>query len=541
MNGDDSPHVDHMEELLNLLAQPDLSMYEAEQVLARLQPSPKMSRKRIVDRLLTVIEGAEHTQAREPDHVAEPRIATHDAALILLTYLGDETVLPHLLALIDKRALPDDFKLKLISVVHEFDPEIEPEELLSHLRNPFKAVRESHREHLQRLRSPVELGLWLDVMGNEMLPEARASFAQTSAEVDEPLAVPLLICLCYDDDAEVALAALDAVERYKDARALPALEELAQRHPNEAVRNEAGKAADRLRIRASFSPQIEPVPPPVLHLCYLTTIDGTGRQGALLARRKRPGTLRVVQTMFADETGIEYCFGMDIASGDLDDVLDELVELGMSPVDVPYAEFSRALDMACEATWNAGRSLPGSFVAWRDWLLWEWTHAAQANDRVNNRPEPADQDTLLSALSERERRQLLHDCPELLFQDEFTHWLFDEDEVDDLEECFWELVETRHGQAPEVSAVRSLLRQAVRRIVTDRVRVLIRDRLRRVAPLLRHLYVEDEVWQWAIVAADALADDSPLPPEEHPLLLAMAAHSLENVVGAQVKWRSASE
>jgi hypothetical protein len=77
--------------------------------------------------------------------------------------------------------------------------------------------------------------------------------------------------------------------------------------------------------------------------------------------------------------------------------------------------------------------------------------------------------------------------------------------------------------------------------VTDRVRGLIRERLRRVAPLLRDLYVDDEVWQWAVVAADALADDSPLRPEEHPLLLAMAANSLENVIGAEVKWRNASD
>jgi hypothetical protein len=144
---------------------------------------------------------------------------------------------------------------------------------------------------------------------------------------------------------------------------------------------------------------------------------------------------------------------------------------------------------------------------------------------------------LSSALLPQERARLLHDSPGLLFQDEFALWLFEEDEVDDLGDVFWEL-EGNEGEMPDISAVRALLGQAVRRIVTDRVRGLIRDRLRRVAPLLRDLYVEDEVWQWAIVAADALADDSPLPLEEHPLLLAMAAYSLESVVGAEVRWRS---
>jgi hypothetical protein len=71
------------------------------------------------------------------------------------------------------------------------------------------------------------------------------------------------------------------------------------------------------------------------------------------------------------------------------------------------------------------------------------------------------------------------------------------------------------------------------------MRSLIRERLRRVAPLLRELYEDQQVWQWAAVAADALTDDSPLPPEEHPLLLAMVGCSLENVVGETINWSAA--
>jgi hypothetical protein len=229
---------------------------------------------------------------------------------------------------------------------------------------------------------------------------------------------------------------------------------------------------------------------------------------------------------------------MDILADDLDDLLNELADRGLSPVDVPYAELIGTLDMACEATWSAGRLLPASFIAWREWISWEWARREPTEGSAMAPLEHSTVQALSSALSPQERARLLHDSPDLLFQDEFSLWLFEEDEVDDLGDVFWELVEENEGEMPDISAVRALLGQAVQRIVTDRVRGLIRDRLRRVAPLLRDLYVEDEVWQWAIVAADALADDSPLPLEEHPLLLAMAAYSLESVVGAEVRWRS---
>ena len=60
-----------------------------------------------------------------------------------------------------------------------------------------------------------------------------------------------------------------------------------------------------------------------------------------------------------------------------------------------------------------------------------------------------------------------------------------------------------------------------------------------MAPLLREIYEEDDVWQWAVVAATALADDAPLPFEDHPLLLGMVGYSLENVLGEPIDWPAA--
>ena len=57
-----------------------------------------------------------------------------------------------------------------------------------------------------------------------------------------------------------------------------------------------------------------------------------------------------------------------------------------------------------------------------------------------------------------------------------------------------------------------------------------------MVPLLREVYEEEIVWQWAAVAADTLAKDSGLPPEEHPFLLGLMAVSLENAIGTPVGW-----
>ena len=91
------------------------------------------------------------------------RDTERDAILVLLSYLGDKSIVPRLMALVDDRNVTDDFKLKLISVIHEFDPRQDTETLLDHLRNPFKAIQQSHRQHVQRLSSPFELSLWLEI------------------------------------------------------------------------------------------------------------------------------------------------------------------------------------------------------------------------------------------------------------------------------------------------------------------------------------------------------------------------------------------
>jgi hypothetical protein len=378
-----------------------------------------------------------------------------------------------------------------------------------------------------------------------MSTDARISFAHSSAEVDDPAAVPVLVCMCYDPDVLVALAAMDAVERYKDARALPALHELALCHPHEQVREEAQKAADRLGVRVPLSPQVEPAPVAPLFASYLTTVDGSGEQAAVFVRHlphlsraapdwgEPPGIefLRLVQVSFNDQTGIEQCFGLDVHVDDLEELLGELGAQGLAPVQVPYDRTLAQLSHACEWTWRAGEVLPLSFVAWREWICGpSWTHRAEE--------PPADEPPIGHDISERLRGWLYVTCYGLLYHDEFVDWSFQTAAVDELGQEYLRLIQ-EHGEPLEADQLRALLCRGVEQIVHPTLRRQLQERLYRVAPLLRELYQEEDAWRWAVVAADALREDSPHPWREHPLLLGLVGYSLQLALDRDIDWTAA--
>jgi hypothetical protein len=162
-----------------------------------------------------------------------------------------------------------------------------------------------------------------------------------------------------------------------------------------------------------------------------------------------------------------------------------------------------------------------SFLAWREMIEY-------------GRPDVQASSPVLQIPAERRQESLTY-CYRLLFQDEFRFWLFHSDEVEDLRVRFLEEAKTAGG-TPDKERLTELLRQGVCDVVTDRWRFLIQGRLQRMVPLLYELYEEEDVWQWAAAAAEALADDSPVTLGEHPFLLGMLACSLEAVIGGPIGW-----
>ena len=227
-------------DLLASFTRPNLTVAQAEELLSHVEHE----RPQLVEKLLSWLE-REGAAGSPPTSSAGRPAMLHDVALVLLGFLGDRAIVPRLCKLLRTAGASDEFKLKLIGVIHDLEPQQDSQLLLDHLRYPGKAMLQSHRKHLQRLSSPLERSFWLELMAQDMSADARISFARSSAEADDPAAVPVLVCMCYDPDAQVALSAIDAVERYKDARALPALHELAAHHPDERVRQFFNRKADQ--------------------------------------------------------------------------------------------------------------------------------------------------------------------------------------------------------------------------------------------------------------------------------------------------------
>jgi len=503
----------------------DLNLVEAEETLERLYAI----RNRVVPKVVSLLQ---HLALEEPaaDEQAPHRELTadhrSDVLLVLLGYLGDEAITAPLRSLVQDSSVVDALKLKVVSLLYQLDPDGDVEELLAHIHDAQAVVRASLHEHLAHLTSPQDLALWLEMTEMRLPPDLRTLLVESITELDDASAVPLLICMCYDPDDDVALLAMDAVERFKDARALPGLEELAQFHPRPRVRSAARKTADRLGIRASLVPQAQPSSPAPVYACYLTTMNGWGAQMAFVARTMGDEALMLVAVVFNDLDGIGECFGAPIHMDQVDELLQEWNEPGVSVVQVSHGQCLATLDVARQATWSSGRPLPMPYVAWRELI-----EGSVAGEGV---------DIGFSALVVPEERQaqLLGQCHELLFQDEFEYWFLDVDELGDLDEQYLNMVESK-GPAIDAPTLRRFLRQGVGQLITAEYRGLVRSRLQRMAPLLREIYEEDDVWQWAVVAATALADGAPLPFEDHPLLLGMVGYSLENVLGEPIDWPAA--
>lgn len=515
-----------IDRILERFLHDDLTLEETEQAIRELHQTGQD----VVTRLLSMLD--------------DPRPEQQTIATVLLAAVGDERLVPLLLERVHDPDVSDVCKIKLITTILQLTPHADAKELFSHLHDYRHALEAARREHLLLLQSPQDLTLWLESVQSEMSALSRRQLIENSIELGDPAAVPMLICLCYDADEQVALTAMDAVERFKDVRALRPLEELSVHHPLETVRKEAAKTADRLRIRAALAASQPASMVGPLYACYLTAVDGAGSQIAFFLRHQGhtstahtesahlsssapatqlEDTFTIISTIFDDAEGIKDCFGFGADTDEVEELLQDYVAHGVVPIQVSHQQCLAALDEAVEINWQHAH-LPMSFLAWREWI-------EQGRVQAQDLAEPL-------VVPDDKRALRLAECGNLLLQDEFQFWFFPPELLQDLEARYRQQ-SRRHG-ALDRASLGALLRDGVHLLVDEQMRQQLGRRLRRMTPLLQALYEEEEVWQWAAVAADALAADSSLPVEEHPFLLSMLACTLEDVLGMSVGWFDAA-
>jgi hypothetical protein len=197
---------DPVDELLARFLRDDLTLYETEEAIRQLHQAGHD----VVSSLLAMLE--------------DPRPEQNTIASVLITATGDAETASRLVERIRDPAVGDVVKVKLITAAVQLDHALDAEDLLAHLADARKAVTQTRQEHLALLESPGDVALWMENVQAEMTPHVRLQLIENSVTVGDPRSVPMVVCLCYDPDEVIALAAIDAVERFKDARALRPLE-----------------------------------------------------------------------------------------------------------------------------------------------------------------------------------------------------------------------------------------------------------------------------------------------------------------------------
>jgi hypothetical protein len=440
----------------------------------------------------------------------------HRLACQILAQLDSDLAVEPLHRKLSDPKVIDDYKLDIITALMHLDG-LEPDENpFEYLRDPEGAVLRSQQEFLTQLQDPLELSNFLggDVQDLPIFqsPEAMQHYVETGG----PSVFSLLLCLLHSPQNRVVTTAIKGLETLGLPEAVPYLEERATYDPDRQVRRVSRRVAQQLAAQVGRRGEWLAPPDEPLQACSITSIDGNGGQVLLITRQTADDRCKFLDVMFNDHEGIKDCFGgLSPTSEEIRDVIgDGLGSMGIELVDISLERAREELGRAIQTTQEARRRLPVAFMAWRHWALGE---------------DPDPPETFpLPEVPPTERDDLLADCDELLDLEEFNSWFFNVADLHGLDRQYRRL---QRKDPDNEAAEKALITQGVGRVVDKACRQLLRDRLRRQAWLLAQIYEDKDIPRLALVAADALEDDSLFKPEEHPLLREMMYHSFLNAVG----------
>jgi hypothetical protein len=436
------------------------------------------------------------------------------ACQILVRLESDLAVEPLRQSLRDPKVI-DDYKVDIITALMHLDGLQPGENPFEYLRDAEGAMRRTQQEFLDMMRDPLELCNFVQENIKDLpffqSPEQFQYFVTTGGSET----FPLLLCLLHASENQVVVSTIEAMETLQLPEAVSYLEERAAYDPNRKVRRAAQRVAERLTDQVGRRDETPTPPDEPLLGCFVSSIDGSGGQILVIGRETADGHCKFLNVMFNDHEGIKDCFGG--LSPTLEEVQEfiggSFAEMGIELVNVSLERAREELVRAHQITREAHRRLPVGLMAWRHWALGEDPKPPKVFPLPEIRPD--------------EREALLAECDKLLDLEEFESWFFNAEDLRGLDRQYRRL---QNEDPTDEAQEEALITQGVRRVVDKARRQLLRDRLRRQAWLLAQIYEEDDVPGMALVAADALEDDSLLPPEEHLLLREMMLDSFFNAV-----------
>jgi predicted nucleic acid-binding protein len=254
-----------------------------------------------------------------------------------------------------------------------------------------------------------------------------------------------------------------------------------------------------------------------LEAAYLTVVDGAGGQMALVARRWPEGDLAVFHVIFDDVYGLREAFGFPSQPAEeFVDMLDDLEDDGLTPVEVPLEEVRNALEEAYQRCLEQQGRAPVVYLAWRAFLA--------GDDPRELSPVELPRVRLPDDL------ELLAESDRLLELDEFGSWYFEPQEIRRAIDRLHRILRYEKGKEYERQVV-NLIRRTLNDLLDPQTRRLFQQRLERQAALLARIYDDPRIPGRCLAAAAALAEESGVAVTDHPLLQKMLVQSLESAVG----------
>jgi hypothetical protein len=531
-----------LNELLNRLFTQDLRQDEAEAILAELVPVAT----ELVSPLVNLLNS--------------PDPHTRETASQVLIHLRPASASASVRVLLDRPGTSDATRLAAFTTLEVMGEAPDAERLLGWLNDPETLFERSLDDLLANLAHDQHAcEFWQSLSGMER--STRLEMLQSIGERRDPQARKLLMAALWDEQSDVALAAVAALRDLRDPRAAESLLWLAEIARRQSVVEAARAAAVEIRVRSSARGD-EPPPPAGIPECWASFIDGDGGQLLMAVRpvlphagsgRRCAGDRQRLASVFVSDqrgivdasgsdtvtaaeaialrqassrTAVESCSGHDPGSLDGPDgvggngghwprsagVRAETPEIGWVRVDSGYCE--AAIDAARQINRRNHRRLPGAWEFWRDTFEGRDGDDTLALDDREGAPE-------------RLRRQLPQ-TGALIECEGFRSWLIQIHDLAPFLPTALRGIALRPQEREEhlAGAVTACLAS----VIKSRQRRAWRHRLQRQAALWQRRG-DQIVSELCLAAAWGLDERSGVPTEEHPLLRAMMRASLEMAMG----------